>query len=181
MYRGSLFAILLAAAAAAVSGFVTIPAAVAAAPTPVPVTRPDFSSMRFMSGTWTCTSIVRGKNRPDTSTTTIGLDGAYMISHDVAPPFDRYRTQAVRTDTYMTYNPRTHQWLSFNMDNFGGYLVTTSPGWNGNTMINTTLYSQDGTTGTATTTKLSDTQTRTAIVTKDKGMTSRQVANCKKS
>lgn len=54
--------------------------------------------------------------------------------HDVAPPFDKYRTQAVKTDSYTTYNAQKHQWIAFNMNNFGGYGVSTSPGWNGNTL-----------------------------------------------
>src|SRR5258708_12420573 len=90
----------------------------APAHTPVPRELPDFSSMKFLLGTWTCRGIVRGKNRPDTSTATIGMDGAYMITHDVAPPFDKYRTRAVVTHPFLTYNSITHIWLPATFDTF---------------------------------------------------------------
>lgn len=144
-------------------------AAPASAPTPVPVTRPDFSSMKYFLGTWTCHQMLRGKNRPDTSTTAIGLDGAYMVSHDTAPAFDKYRTQAIYTDGYTTYNAAKHNWVTFTMDSFGGYSVSTSPGWNGNTLTTTLVMTQDGTTGSDTLTKISSTQSRDVATAKSPG------------
>ena len=71
--------LVLGAVALAVA-FVTVPAVSPAQPaptfTPVPAAKPDLSSMMFLTGTWTCTQMLRGKARPDTSTTTVGLDGA---------------------------------------------------------------------------------------------------------
>lgn len=101
------------------------------APTPVPVAHPDFSSMQIFLGTWTCRARVRGKDRPDTSTTTMGLDGEYMVTRDVAPVFDKYRTRALNSTSYVTFNPRTRQWVTISVDNLGGYGVSTSPGWSG--------------------------------------------------
>ena len=182
MFRPALIGLFFLAIAVALLAIPRMPAAVAASPTPVPMTRPDFSSMKFLLGTWTCHQIVRGKNRPDTGTTTIGLDGAYMVTHDVAPAFDKYRTQAVRSDTYTTYNPQTHQWVSMSMDSFGGYVVTTSPGWTGNTMTSKTVMTNDGGSGTDTLTKVSDTQTRDAFTGKDaKGKVTRGTVTCTKS
>jgi len=143
-----------------------VTAAPAAAPTPVPIAHPDFSSMQFLTGTWTCHETVRGKDRPDTSTTTIGLDGAYLVGHDVAPPFDKYRSVPIKTDFYTTYNPAKHQWVSIAMDSTGGYFVSTSPGWSGNTMTSTTVISADGATGSDVLTKVSNTQTRDVATSK---------------
>jgi hypothetical protein len=152
------------------------------APTPVPRSSPDFSSMQIFMGTWTCTQMVRGKNRPDTSTTTMALDGQYMMTHDVAPPFDQYRTQPVISDSYMTYNATTHMWVTVGVDNFGGYFMSTSPGWNGNTMTTTTTMTNDGTTGSDVLTKVSDTETSDASVSKDpQGNVTRATVTCKKT
>ncbi len=183
MHRPALFGVFLSAAVLVSFALPRISvAAPAAAPTPVPVHRPDFSSMNFMLGTWRCHSTLRGKNRPDTSTTTMTLDGAYMVTHDVAPPFDKYRTQAVRTDSYMTYNPRTHLWVTISVDNFAGYGAVTSPGWRGNTMTSTLVASQDGSSGSDTLTKVSDTQTRDVATNKTKdGHVTHTTTMCNKS
>jgi len=138
------------------------------APTPVPDMKPDLSAMSFMLGTWSCKSHVRGSERPDTSTTTMDLDGRWMRSHDVAPPFDKFRSRPIVTDTFTTYNPDLKIWVSTWVDNFGGYGTVTSPGWDGNKITWTTVVSQDGSTGSDTTTKDSDTHTTDVANGKDR-------------
>ncbi len=153
-----------------------------AGPTPVPVGHPNFSSMRFMLGTWTCHSRLRGKDRPDTSTTTIGMDGEYMVTHDNAPVFDKFRNRAVNTDSFMTYNSMSGQWVTVSVDNFGGYSVATSPGWRGNTMVSTTTMTQDGSSVTGKTIKISDSGTRNILITKSpNGTVTTDSATCHKS
>lgn len=126
--------------------------------TPVPMQKPDFSSMMFMTGTWTCTQMLRGKQRPDTSTTTIGMNGAWMVTQDTAPPFDQYRTNTIQGTSYMTYDSSIKQWVSVGVDDSGGYGISTSPGWQGNVMTSTTK-NLDGSSGTDVVTKVSDTKT----------------------
>ncbi len=155
----SFFAVVLSALLIAVLGAPPHLNASPAAPTPVPMGHPDFSSMRFLMGTWTCHQTLRGKDRSDTSATTMALDGQYMLTHDNAPSFDKYRTRAVKTESYTTYNSRTHQWVTISVDNFGGYGMSTSSGWNGNTMSSRTIISQDGSTGSDISTKVSDSKT----------------------
>jgi hypothetical protein len=153
-----------------------------AAPTPVPYSVPDFSSMQIFMGNWTCTQMLRGKNRSDMSTTTMGMDGQYMVTHDVAPTFDQYRTQPITSDTYMTYNPLSHLWVSIYVDSFGGYGVSTSPGWQGNTMTTTVALMNDGSTGSDVLTKVSDTETKDESVSTDsKGNVSKASTTCKKT
>ena len=106
----------------------------APAPTMVPVVKPDFSSMMFLTGTWNCTQMLRGKTRPDTSTTTIGMDGMWMVTQDTAPPFDQYRTVTINSTNYTTYDPTIKQWVSVGVDTGGGYGISSTPGWIGNTM-----------------------------------------------
>ena len=152
------------------------------APTPVPDIHPDFSSMAFLEGTWTCHQQVRGKDRPDTSTTTMDLDGQYMYTKDVAPPFDKYRTKPVTSYSYTTFNPRTKQWVTLGVDSFGGYFVASSPGWQGNQMVTHAVMTQDGSTGMDTLTKVSDTQTKDVGVGKDPtGKTVHSTTTCTKS
>jgi hypothetical protein len=130
----------------------------APAPTMVPIAKPDFSSMMFLTGTWNCSQMLRGKTRPDTSTTTIGMNGMWMVSQDVAPPFDQYRTVTVNTTTYTGYDPTVKQWISIGVDDGGGYGMESSPGWQGN-VITWTGKGLDGTTVTDVIRKDSDTQT----------------------
>jgi|SRR5580692_1713866 hypothetical protein len=149
--------------------------------TPVPMPSPDFSSMMFLTGTWSCTQMLRGKQRPDTSTTSLGMDGAWMVGQDTAPPFDQYRTYALKTTTYTTYDATIKQWVSVSVDNSGGYGTSTSPGWDGNTITWTTK-NLDGSSGTDVSTKVSDTQTSDASTGTDaKGNVTKTTITCTKS
>jgi len=120
--------------------------------------KPDLSSMTFYLGTWTCHQKLRGGDRPDTTTYTMAYDGKWVAAHDVAPPFDKYRTKTIISDTWYTYNPLTKTWASLSVDNFGGYGVSTSPGWVGSKMIWTDTISANGTLGVGTIMKVSDTK-----------------------
>ena len=139
-----------------------------APPTPVPDTKPDLSSMAFLIGTWDCHSTVRGSKRPDTTTNTMDMEGRWIKSHDVAPPFDKYRSRAIVTDSWTTYNRELRQWVSTSIDNFGGYGTATSPGWHGNAITWTAVVTSDGSTGSDTTTKDSDTKITDVSTGKDK-------------
>jgi hypothetical protein len=130
----------------------------APSPTQVPMARPDFSSMMFLTGTWSCTQMLRGKQRPDTSTTTIAMDGAWMVTQDAAPSFDRYRSYTINGTNYTAYDSSIKQWVQVGVDSSGGYGIGSSPGWQGNT-ITWTGKGLDGSSSTDVVTKVSDTQT----------------------
>lgn len=148
--------------AALILGFASAPlvstASPAPAPTQVPMARPDFSSMMFLTGSWSCTQMLRGKQRPDSSMTTIGMDGAWMVTQDTAPAFDQYRTYAIKGANYTTYDSSIKQWVQVGLDSSGGYGIGSSPGWQGNT-ITWTGKGLDGSSGTDVVTKISDTET----------------------
>jgi hypothetical protein len=133
---------------------------VSASPTPVPDGRPDFSSMTFLTGTWKCDALLRGKSRADTITYSLGLDNRWLLSHDVAPPFDQYRTRPITSDGWTTYNALNHQWVQITIDDFGSYVMATSPGWKNGSITWTSTVANDGSTGHDTFTKVSDTQTK---------------------
>lgn len=156
-------------------------AAPAPAPTPVAIPKPNFSSMMFLTGTWNCTQILRGKTRPDTSTTTVSMDGMWMVTQDSAPPFDQYRKVTINATNYLTYDPTIKQWVGIGVDTGGGYGTQYSPGWKGNTMTMSGK-SFDGTTFVDVITKVSDTKTTDAsTVTTAKGKVTKNMITCTKA
>jgi hypothetical protein len=153
----------------------------APAPTMVPMAKPDFSSMMFLTGTWNCTQMLRGKTRPDTSTTAMDKDGMWMVTQDVAPPFDQYRTFTVNSTNWTTYDPTVKQWVSIGTDNTGGYFLSSTPGWQGSTMTSTSK-GLDGTTVSDVLTKVSDTETNdTNTSTDPQGKVTTVTIHCTKS
>jgi hypothetical protein len=132
--------------------------AIAAQPTPVPNSPPDFSSLSFLNGTWHCKQSITGRpgTRLETDTYTMAYDGWQQADHSVSPPFDKARTRDEVGDSWTTYDPTVKLWINQTVDNFGAYGMATSSGWSGNTMTwsGTGL---DGTVGHTTMTKVSDT------------------------
>jgi len=139
--------------------------------TPVPDSKPDFSAMTFLLGTWDCktvkNSMGRGAGRTETDVNSLTLDGHYMRTDSTSKPFDTARTRPVLGQGWVSYDTAKKQWYSFGIGNFGGFLVSTSPGWKGNTIVWTDTYATDGATlGVTTTTKVSDTKITDVSVTK---------------
>jgi hypothetical protein len=152
-----------------------------AAPTPVPVPHPDFSSMNFLMGSWTCTQPLRGTTRSETDTYTMSSDGMWMVDSATSPPFDQYRTVPQNGTTYMTYDPTVKQWVTVYYDNLGGYGIESTTGWQGNT-ANWSGTGLDGTKVADVITKVSDTETSDASTTTDpQGKVTNVTIVCKKS
>jgi hypothetical protein len=171
-------AIFIAAASAAPLVSVAAPAP---APTPVPMTKPDFSSVNFLVGTWSCTQQLRGKTRPETDVTSVGMDGMWLVTQTTAPPFDQYRTYTINGTQYTGYDPNAKMWIQTGVDNGGGYGIQTSPGWQGSAFTWTGKY-PDGSSSTDLITKVSDTQyTDANSVTDPQGKTTNMMITCKKS
>jgi hypothetical protein len=153
----------------------------APAPTPVPMARPDFSTLNFLVGTWSCTQPLRGKTRPETDVTSIGMDGQWLVTQTTAPPFDQYRTATINGVNYIGYDPNAKMWLLIGIDNAGGYGMQTSSGWQGNT-VTWTGKNPDGSSDTDVITKVSDTETSDAsTVTDPQGKVTNLTISCKKS
>lgn len=137
--------------------------------------------MMFLTGSWRCTQMLRGKERPDSSTTTIGMDGAWMVTQDSAPPFDKYRTYTIQSTNYMTYDGSIKQWVQVGADSAGGYGISSSPGWQGNT-IAWTSKNLDGSSGSDVITKVSDTETTDdSTATDAMGKTTKVAIRCMKT
>jgi hypothetical protein len=131
--------------------------------TPVPVTKkPDFSSMKFTLGTWTCSTQSARRPGPYTSTSNSAIDPTgYWIVTDTTTAKTSWATAIVSVDK-VTYDPDQHRWVDVYTDDQGGYDVTYSPGWSGNTMVWTDQLFAPGpdiiATSPLTNTKVSDTK-----------------------
>lgn len=151
-------------AVAAVLGIAAFAALVAAAPS----SKPDFSSMKFMLGTWTCHERVHGQDHPNTSTATIGMNGQWIVTHDSS------------STSYLGYDRELKKWVTLGVDDSGGYFWASSPGWIGN-KLTWNSKGLDGGTSTFTTTKISDTQTaNTFTLTDGKGRVTKGAIACAK-
>lgn len=148
--------------AVALSVFASSSLALAQTATPVPDLKPDLSPQMYLVGTWTCHS--KNPDRPgdrvETDTWRLSLDGRYLQEHTESPSFDPMRSRTIVEENYVTYDPVVKKWVFISVDNFGGYGVSTSPGYTGNTIVWTDTVSSGGNPlGSATITKNGDTKT----------------------
>ena len=105
--------------------------------TPIPLpAKPNFSSMQFLIGTWVCseTNTRRATAYGSTVTNTMDPSGYWMNTktNNHATSWDRYPTVALDKTTYDATNSR---WVDVMTDDEGGYGLSTSSGWNGNTIV----------------------------------------------
>lgn len=104
--------------------------------TPIPNPgKPNFASMQFLLGTWTCR--IRSARRPAayvvTSVYTMDPNGMYLDETSVTTPMKWFSTQSKQVAyDKITYDPTTRRWADVNYDNQGGYGLSFSSGWNGN-------------------------------------------------
>jgi len=173
---------------ALIAVFSTVTLASAQMATPVPNPKTDWSSMKFLLGTWTCktvkNSMGRGTGRIETDINTMVMNGHYMQTDGTSKPFDKARTATLTTQGWVGYDSVKKNWYSAGVSNFGGMGVSTSPGWKGGTMVWTDMWNSDGqplsvttvvknsatkTTGTTVTKTSKGTETTSAVCTKSGG------------
>jgi predicted small secreted protein len=143
--------------------------------TPVPAnTKPDFSQMMFLTGSWTCN--VMSARRPGpyrvTSTSTVSPDGYWIVTKSTI-----HKTSWIPNDfaseDRMTYDASTSRWVDIAMDEQGGYDLSTSPGWSGDTIVWTDVaYPKTNATTQSyptTITKISETETNAVNSFKEPG------------
>jgi len=105
--------------------------------TPIPrPAKPDFSSMQFLIGTWNCveTNTRRATGYGSTLTYTMDSSGYWINEKTLlhATSWDRYPSVAIDKTTYDAANSR---WVDVTTDDEGNYGMSTSSGWNGNTIV----------------------------------------------
>jgi hypothetical protein len=107
--------------------------------TPIPMPgKPNFSSMQFMIGSWTCSTKSARRPAPYVTTVTYSLDpnGWYIAETSVTNPMKWFASQAKLTAyDKITYDMTTHRWADVLYDNQGGYGLSFASGWNGDKIV----------------------------------------------
>jgi hypothetical protein len=156
--------------------------------TPVPeAPKPDFSSMSFLVGTWSCST--KSSRRPTAFATTVtdamSPDGWWIEQKSVNQPMSWFNHVVTFYDK-ITYDASTKRWIDVNFGEMGGYGLSTSSGWNGNSIVwhdptfapNADVASQSDTTMT----KDSNTKyTQSSSFTEPSGRSVSVVTTCTKS
>ncbi|MBV8171316.1 MAG: hypothetical protein JO219_05220 [Candidatus Eremiobacteraeota bacterium] len=141
--------------------------------TPIPQSpKPDFSTMKFMLGTWQCSS--RSSRRPTpfktTTVTTLDSTGYWMVVNSTSPKVS-WAPAIVSVDR-ITYDGTFKRWADVYTDDNGGYDVSYSPGWKGGTITWTDALFTPGpdivSTSPTVTTKVSDSKTTSHSTFKEK-------------
>ena len=102
--------------------------------TPIPApNKPDFSSMSYQLGTWTCRT--KSARRPmayvTTVTTTVDPSG-YWLNQVSSVAKVAWIPAVLRTWDKITYDSDTHRWVDVSYGDGGTYGLSFSRGWNGN-------------------------------------------------
>jgi len=102
----------------------------------VVIPKPDLSSMSFLVGTWSCSKQSSGRPAPYTATATYAVnpDGRWIEQTTVWNPVPWYPNKWTSNDK-ITYDADTKHWVDVEYDDIGGYGVSTSRGWAGNTIV----------------------------------------------
>jgi hypothetical protein len=108
-------------------------AALAATPkiegTPIPMmAKPDWSHMRFLIGTWTCSDLSSRRPGPFTTTQVFSMDpsGYWLIRNDTIHKAS-WIPRDVHSQTKYTYDATAKHLVRITTGDFGGYAVATAP------------------------------------------------------
>jgi hypothetical protein len=97
--------------------------------TPVPLPpKPDFSSMKFLLGTWTCRDLSSRRPGPFTTTEVFSMDptGYWMIRDDTIHKAS-WIPQDFHSQTRFTYDRLAKHWVRIGISTVGIYDVATAP------------------------------------------------------
>ncbi len=113
-------------------------AAFAAAPkvegTPVPVqTKPDFSTMRFLIGTWNCADVSSRRPGPFNTTEVYSMDPTgYWMLKETTIHKTSWILRELRSETKYTFDAVAKRWVRIATNELGGYSIATAPMPTGN-------------------------------------------------
>lgn len=108
-------------------------AAFAAAPkvegTPVPVqAKPDFSSMKFLIGTWNCVDMSSRRPGPFNTTEIYSMDpSGYWMTRESTVHKASWIPRDFHSETKYTWDANAKHWVRIVTGDQGGYSVATSP------------------------------------------------------
>jgi hypothetical protein len=97
--------------------------------TPVPTPpKPDFSSMKFLIGTWTCSDLSSRRPGPFTTIEVYSMDPTgYWLVRDNTIHKASWIPREVHSQTRYTYDRLAKQWVRITMGDVGGFAVATAP------------------------------------------------------
>jgi hypothetical protein len=107
--------------------------ALAAAPkiegTPVPLRpKPDFSSMKFLIGTWECTDLSSRRPGPFNITEVYSMDpSGYWIVRDTTTHKASWIPREFHAESKYTYDAVAKRWIRVTTNDQGAYSVATAP------------------------------------------------------
>lgn len=107
----------------------TVFAAPAIEGTPVPARpKPDFSSMQFLVGTWTCSNLSSRRPGPFTTTEVYSMDpgGYWMLRADTTQKASWIPAEQ-HGQTKYTWDAVAKVWVRISAGDNGGYSVATAP------------------------------------------------------
>jgi hypothetical protein len=104
---------------------------------PIPASqKPNFSSMGFLVGTWTCST--RSSRRPAAFTTavTYALDptGYWLNQTSTTGPLT-WMSRRLTVWDKITHDADTKRWVDVSYDDAGGYGLSVSSGWDGDKIV----------------------------------------------
>jgi len=109
-------------------------AQVESTPIPAPV-KPNFSSMSFLLGTWTCSTKSSRRPAAYVTTSTYAMDPTgYWIGETSTTKTTSWISRKLTIWDKITYDPDTKRWVDVLYGDGGAYGLSFSSGWDGNKM-----------------------------------------------
>lgn len=102
--------------------------------TPAPVQpKPDFSTMKFLIGTWECTDMSSRRPGPFKTTEVWSMDpSGYWMVRELTVHTASWIPREVKTVTKYTWDAVGKRWVRIATSDRGGYAVATAPSQSGN-------------------------------------------------
>jgi len=103
--------------------------------TPAPTQpKPDFSGMKFLIGTWTCSDVSSRRPGPFTTTEVYSMDpSGYWMLRESTIHKASWIPREVHSETKYTFDSYAKRWVRVTTGDRGGYAVATAPMSSGNT------------------------------------------------
>jgi len=97
--------------------------------TPVPTQpKPDFSTMNFLIGTWTCSDLSSRRPGPFSTTEVYSMDpSGYWMIRDVTTHKASWIPRESHSQTKYTWDSYAKRWVRIITGDRGGYSVATAP------------------------------------------------------
>jgi hypothetical protein len=104
--------------------------------TPIPApNKPNFSSLQFLIGTWTCSTKSARRPAAYITTSTYATDPTgYWIEETSTTNTASWIRKKLTVWDKITYDNDTHRWVDVLYGDGGAYGLSFSSGWNGNKM-----------------------------------------------